>query len=99
MDCLAPPAAVRLPAAPLLVAVDVFEPPDFDALVERAVEDLEAAFLLVPADLDAPVLLVPELLDVELFFEPPVFAEADLLPPWLDPDDDFVDELFAVAIG
>lgn len=99
LDCLAPPDAVRFPAAPLLAAVDDFEPPDFDAAAERAVEDLDAVFLLVPADLDAPVLVVPEDFAVELFLEPPAFADADLFPPWLDLDDDFVDELFAVAIG
>jgi len=32
-------------------------------------------------DLEAPVLLVPELPEVALFFEPPVFAVADLFPP------------------
>ncbi len=88
-----------MPAAPLLVAVEVLEPPDFEAVAERAVEDLEAAILVVPADLEDPVLLVRELLEVELFVEPPVFAEADLFPPWLDLEEDFVDELFAVAIG
>ena len=99
LDCFALPAAVRLPAAPLLVAVEVFEPPDIDAVADRADEVLEAVFLLVPADLEAPVLLVPELLEVELLVEPPVFAEADLFPPWLDLEEDLVDELFAVAIG
>jgi hypothetical protein len=48
--------------------------------------------------LEAPVLLAPELREVELFLEPPVFAEADLLLPWLDLEEDLVDELFAVAI-
>ena len=92
LDCLAPPDAVRLPAAPLLVAVEVFEPPDFEAVTERTVEVFDPAFLLVPADVDAPVLLVPELFEVELLFEPPVFAVADLFPPWLDLEDDLVAE-------
>ena len=99
LDCFAPPDAVRLPAAPLLVAVEVFEPPDFEAFADLEVVAFEADFLLVPAELDAPVLLVPELREVELFFELPVFAAADLFPPWLDLEDDLVDELFAVAIG
>lgn len=99
LDCFAPPDVVRLPAAPLLVAVEVFEPPDFEAVADLEVVAFEADFLLVPADLDAPVLLVPELREVELFFELPVFAVADLFPPWLDFKGDLVDELFAVAIG
>ena len=98
LDRLAPPDAVRLPAPPLFVAVEVFEPPDFEAVAERAVEAFEPAFLFVPVDLDAPLLVIPELFEVELLLEPPVFAVADFLPPWLDLEVDLVDELFAVAI-
>ena len=113
-EFFAPPDAVRLPAAPLFVPVEDFDPPEFDAVVERAVELLVAAFVEVPADLEAPVLLADELFVPALFLDPPVDAVPDLFPPWLDLDDDFdpesdffappfdavdLDELFAVAIS
>lgn len=94
LDCLAPPAAVRLPAAPLLLAVDDLDLPERDAVADREPAAFEAAFLLVPADLDAPVLLAPEPFDAVLFFAPPDFAAADLFPFWLD----FEDELEAVFL-
>ena len=107
-DCLAPPEAVRFPAPPLFVAVEVFEPPVREAAADLAAPTFEPAFLAVPGDFDAPVLLVPELFDAALLFEPPVFDVADLVPPWLDLDEepdfadvflpDDLDELFAVAI-
>lgn len=89
LDCLAPPDAVRLPAAPLLVPVEVFEPPDLEADADLEVPPLDPAVLPLAGVLEAPVLLIPELLDEELLFEPPVFAVPDLLPPWLVDEDDF----------
>jgi hypothetical protein len=80
-DCLAPPEAVRLPAPPLFAAVDVFEPPEREAVADLAAPAFEPAFLAVPVDLEAPVLLVAELFEAALLFEPPVFDVADLLPP------------------
>jgi hypothetical protein len=80
-DCLAPPEAVRLPAPPLFVAVDVLEPPEREAVADFAAPAFDPAFLAVLADLEAPVLLVPELLEVALLFEPPVVDVADLLLP------------------
>lgn len=111
---LAPPDAVRFPAAPLLVPVEVLEPPDFEEVADRAADDFDAAFLAVPADFEAPVLLAVELFDVAPFREPPVDAVPDLFPPCVDFDEDFelevdffappltaadLDELFAVAIS
>jgi hypothetical protein len=89
LDCFAPPDAVRLPAAPLFVPVEVLEPPDLEAAADLAVPPFDPADFVVPAVLEAPVLLIPELLDEELLFEPPVFAVPDLEPPWLDDEDDF----------
>ena len=80
-DCLAPPDAVRFPAPPLFVAVDVFDPPDREAAADLAAPAFEPAFLVVPGVLEAPVLPAPELFDAALLFEPPVFDAADLLPP------------------
>ena len=80
-DCFAPPDAVRLPAAPLLVPVEVLDPPRFDAVLDDAVVRFEVAFLAVPADFEAPVRLALELFEFALFFDPPVFDVADLLPP------------------
>ena len=80
-DCLAPPDAVRLPAPPLLVAVEVLEPPDRDAVADLAAPAFEPAFLAVPGDFEAPVLLVEELLDPVLLFEPAVFDVAAFPPP------------------
>ena len=84
----APPDAVRLPAPPLFVAVEVFEPPERDAVADLAAPAFEPAFFDVPGDFDAPVLLAPLLFEAVLLLDPPVFDEADFLLPWLDFDDD-----------
>lgn len=80
-DCFAPPDAVRFPAAPLLVPVDVLDPPRAEAVEALAVPPLEPDLFAVVEVFDAPVLELLELFAAELLFEPPVFAVADLPLP------------------
>jgi hypothetical protein len=80
-DCFAPPEAVRFPAAPLFVPVDVLDPPRADAVEAFEVPPLDVAFLAVVAIFDAPVLELLELFAPELLFDPPVFPVEDLLFP------------------
>jgi len=76
--CFAPPAAVRLPAPPLLVAVDVFDPPRFDEVVALATVFFDADFFDFVSAVEAPVLEELEDFAFVLFLELPVFAVEDL---------------------
>jgi hypothetical protein len=77
-DFFAPPAAVLLPSPPLLLAVDVFDPPRLDEVVALAAVFLDdESFDLVPT-VEAPVFVELEDLAPALILEFPVFAVGDL---------------------
>jgi hypothetical protein len=95
-DCLAPPEAVRFPAAPLLVPVELLDPPRAEDVEALAVPPFEPALLAAVDVFDAPVLELLELFAPELLLEPPVFAVADLPLP-LDFEDAFEAVVFLLA--
>jgi hypothetical protein len=95
-DCFAPPEAVRFPAAPLLVPVELLDPPRAEDVEALAVPPFEPALLAAVDVFDAPVLELLELFAPELLLEPPVVAVADLPLP-LDFEAGFEAVVFLLA--
>ena len=77
-DSFAPPEAVLFPAAPLLFAVDVFDPPEVEERVAFAAVCFDEEDLDLVSEVEAPVFEEDDDFPALLLAELPVFAVGDL---------------------